>query len=113
MQAVNDYLATLFSLEGKTALVTGGGGGVGLMITRALVSAGAKAFIASRKLETCQAAAESLGDLPGSCEAMQCDLQTEEGVNQLAESIGERSDGLDILVNNSGRSWGAPLAQFP
>jgi len=113
MNPVNDYLATLFSLDGKTALVTGGGSGVGLMITRALVSAGAKVFIASRKLEACQAAAESLGDLPGSCEAMQSDLQTEEGVNQLAESIGERSDGLDILVNNSGRSWGAPLAQFP
>jgi len=113
MSTVSDYLASLFSLESKTALVTGGGSGVGLMITRALVSAGAKVFIASRKLEACQAAAENLAGLAGSCQPRQADLQTEDGVNQLAETIGEQTDRLDILVNNSGRSWGAPLAQFP
>ena len=83
MSTVSDYLVSLFSLEGKTALVTGGGSGVGLMITRTLVSAGAKVFIASRKLEACQAAAENLAGLAGSCVPLQADLQTEDGVNHL------------------------------
>jgi NAD(P)-dependent dehydrogenase (short-subunit alcohol dehydrogenase family) len=109
----NEYLDGLFNLQGKTALVTGGGGGIGLMISRALVSAGARVFIASRKLETCQQAAESMTELPGSCVALQADLQQEDGVKQLARDISEHSDRLDILVNNSGRSWGAPLEQFP
>jgi NAD(P)-dependent dehydrogenase (short-subunit alcohol dehydrogenase family) len=113
MTTINDYLGSLFSLKGKTALVTGGGGGIGLMITRALVTAGAKVFIASRKLDACQEAAESLQGLPGTCIPLQADLQQEEGVNGLAAAVGEQTDRLDILVNNSGRSWGAPLQSFP
>jgi len=113
MNTISDYLDSLFSLKGKTALVTGGGGGLGLIITHALVSAGAHVFIASRKLKACQQAADSLQDLPGSCVALQADLQHEDGVNGLAQDIAQRSDHLDILVNNAGRSWGAPLEQFP
>lgn len=113
MNAINDYLGALFSLKDKTALVTGGGGGLGLMITRALVSVGARVFIASRKLEALQQACGSLQGLAGSCVALQADLQHEEGVNRLAQDIAGRCDRLDILVNNSGRSWGAPLEQFP
>lgn len=113
MNTTNEYLGSLFSLTGKTALVTGGGGGIGLMITRALVSSGAKVFIASRKLEACQAAAATMKGLPGSCIALQADLQREEGVNHLAATIAEQTDKLDILINNSGRSWGAPLDTFP
>jgi len=110
---VNAYLGSLFSLKGRKALVTGGGGGIGLMISRALVSAGAEVYIASRKLETCEKAAAEMRDLPGKCIPLQADLQNEEGVNRLAERMGEHCDHLDILVNNSGRSWGAPLAEFP
>ena len=113
MNSVNHYLGTLFSLSGKTALVTGGGSGVGLMISRSLVSAGARVFIASRKLEACQSAAESMHGLPGSCHALQADLQSEAGVNALASAMEEQAGSLDILVNNSGRSWGAPLQEFP
>ena len=109
----NDYLAGLFSLQGKSALVTGGGSGVGWMITRALVSAGATVYIASRRLEACQQAAASLAHLPGTCIALHADLQHEAGVNALASTLAERTDRLNILVNNSGRSWGAPLQQFP
>ena len=113
MSSAKDYLDSLYNLEGKTALVTGGGTGIGLMISRALVSAGARVFIASRKLEACQQAAANLQDLPGSCIALQADLQQEEGVNALVQALSEHSDRLDILVNNSGRTWGAPLEQFP
>ncbi len=113
MSQVNEYLGALFDLSGRKALVTGGGGGVGLMISRALVSAGAEVYIASRKLEVCEQAAESMQDLAGQCIPLQADLQNEEGVNLLAQAMGEHCKQLDILVNNSGRSWGAPLEQFP
>jgi NAD(P)-dependent dehydrogenase (short-subunit alcohol dehydrogenase family) len=110
---VNDYLGALFGLQGRTALVTGGGTGLGLMITHALVAAGATVFIASRKLQVCQQACAALRDLPGSCVPLQADLQNEAGVNNLARTLAEQAGQLDILVNNSGRSWGAPLQQFP
>lgn len=113
MSQANDYLGSLFNLSGRKALVTGGGGGIGLMISRALVSAGAEVYIASRKLEACEKAAESMQGLAGKCIPLQADLQQEEGVNQLSQAMAEHCDQLDILVNNSGRSWGAPLEQFP
>jgi len=113
MSSINDYTASIFSLEGKTALVTGGATGIGYMITHALVSAGAKVYIASRKFDACQEAAESLADLPGSCIPYGADLATEAGVVSLAAFIAENESVLNILVNNSGRSWGAPFEQFP
>lgn len=113
MSNINEYTASLFSLEGKTALVTGGATGIGYMITHALVSAGAKVYIASRKFEACQKAAEDLADLPGSCIPFGADLSTEDGVISLAKFIADNESTLNILVNNSGRSWGAALDQFP
>ena len=113
MSSIQDYTASIFGLEGKTALVTGGSTGIGYMITHALVSAGAKVYIASRKLEACQKAAESLADLPGSCIPFAADLSAEAGVVSLAEFIAENESVLNILVNNSGRSWGAAFEQFP
>ena len=113
MTTINEYTNSLFSLEGKTALVTGGATGIGLMITHALVAAGARVYIASRKLEACQAAADGLSNLPGECIAFAADLATEEGVMSLAAFIKEHEETLDILVNNSGRSWGASYEQFP
>jgi NAD(P)-dependent dehydrogenase (short-subunit alcohol dehydrogenase family) len=113
MSTINEYTASIFSLEGKTALVTGGATGIGFMITHALVSAGAKVYIASRKFEACQKAAESVAALPGICVPFATDLATEDGVVSLAKFIDENESRLDILVNNSGRSWGAAFEEFP
>lgn len=113
MSAINDYTASIFSLEGKTALVTGGATGIGYMITHALVSAGARVYIASRKFAACQQAAESLADLPGSCIPFGADLATEAGVISLSEFITVNESVLNILINNSGRSWGATFEKFP
>jgi NAD(P)-dependent dehydrogenase (short-subunit alcohol dehydrogenase family) len=110
---IDRYLGALFGLKGKTALVTGGAGGVGLMLSRALVRAGARVYIASRKLAACEATAAELGELPGECIPFGADLATEDGVVALAGFIREREPRLHILVNNSGRTWGAPYAQFP
>jgi NAD(P)-dependent dehydrogenase (short-subunit alcohol dehydrogenase family) len=102
----------LFSVEGKTAVVTGGSRGVGLMIARGLVEAGAEVVISSRKLEPLEAAAAELAEI-GECTAVQADLSSQEGAVALAAAVGERFDRLDVLVNNAGANWGAPLEDYP
>jgi NAD(P)-dependent dehydrogenase (short-subunit alcohol dehydrogenase family) len=102
----------LFDVSGKTALVTGGGRGIGLMIARGLVQAGAQVVIASRKADDLEAAAAELR-ADGDCEAIQADLSTPEGAGALAEAVRAKWPALHILVNNSGASWGAPLEEFP
>lgn len=103
---------SLFDVSGKTALVTGGGRGIGLMIARGLVQAGVRVVIASRKAEDLEAAAAELRG-SGECEAIPADLSTPEGAGALAEAVRARFDALHILVNNSGATWGAPLEEFP
>jgi NAD(P)-dependent dehydrogenase (short-subunit alcohol dehydrogenase family) len=105
-------LDQLFSVAGKTALVTGGGRGLGLMMTEALVASGAKVYIASRNLEVCEKVAAELGG-EGHCIGLSADLSTEEGVVALANELKSREDSLHILVNNSGVARGAPLEEFP
>jgi NAD(P)-dependent dehydrogenase (short-subunit alcohol dehydrogenase family) len=102
----------LFSVEGKVALVTGGSRGIGLMIARGFVEAGARVYISSRKAEDCQAAAAELSK-QGVCVALPADLSTEAEARRLAEEIAAREPALHVLVNNAGANWGAPLAEFP
>jgi NAD(P)-dependent dehydrogenase (short-subunit alcohol dehydrogenase family) len=102
----------LFSVEGKTAVVTGGSRGVGLMIARGLVEAGAEVLISARKLEPLEAAAVELAQV-GKCAALQADLSSQEGAVALAAAVRERFDQLDILVNNAGASWGEPIDSYP
>ena len=106
---------TLFSLQGKTALVTGGATGIGRMAAEALVRAGARVLIASRKAEACEAVAAELNamDAPGHAEGFGGDVATSEGIDALVSDIKRRTDTLDILMNNAGVSWGAPMGQFP
>jgi NAD(P)-dependent dehydrogenase (short-subunit alcohol dehydrogenase family) len=108
-------ISRLFSVSGKNALITGGATGVGAMIAEALVSGGAKVFIASRKGEACEAAAAHLNSLglEGSAEGFAGDVGNEEAILALAAEVGKRTDKLHILVNNAGISWGAPFADFP
>lgn len=109
------YLNSLFSVEGKTALVTGGATGIGRMMAEALVQCGARVLICSRKGEHCEAVAQQLNalDAPGSAEGFGADLATEAGVEQVANEIGKRTDRLHILANNAGATWGADYETFP
>ncbi|HLX51587.1 MAG TPA: SDR family oxidoreductase [Streptosporangiaceae bacterium] len=102
----------LFSLSGKTAVVTGGTRGIGLMIARGLLEAGARVYISSRKPEGCAAAEQELSRY-GSVTAIPANLSTEEECSRLASEVGQRERSLNILVNNAGATWGAPLEEFP
>jgi NAD(P)-dependent dehydrogenase (short-subunit alcohol dehydrogenase family) len=102
----------LFDVSGKTALVTGGSRGIGLMIARGLVQAGARVIISSRKADDVAAAARELAPA-GDCEAIVGDISTPDGALALADATRERFPALDILVNNAGVTWGASLEDFP
>jgi len=104
--------ANLFSLDGKTALVTGGGRGIGAMFAEGLLGAGARVIISSRRREQLDEAVKEMAGI-GPIEAVAADLSTEEGCLGLAEAVGQRTERLDILVNNAGATWGAPIAEFP
>jgi NAD(P)-dependent dehydrogenase (short-subunit alcohol dehydrogenase family) len=104
-------VSDLFSIEGKKALVTGGSRGIGLMIARGFVEAGARVYISSRKADVCEEAAAELSKV-GECVALPANLSTEEGCRGLADAVAAREGSLSILVNNAGATWGAPMAEF-
>jgi NAD(P)-dependent dehydrogenase (short-subunit alcohol dehydrogenase family) len=105
-------MSDLFDVSGRTALVTGGSRGIGLMIARGLVEAGARVIISSRKSADVQETARLLSEL-GDCEAIPGDISDPDGARALADATRERFGSLDILVNNAGAAWGAPLEEFP
>ncbi|PLP57082.1 3-oxoacyl-ACP reductase [Mesorhizobium loti] len=109
------YLEELFSVAGKTALVTGAATGIGRMAATALVLGGATVMIASRKGEDCTKVADELNALgaSGRAEGFAGDVSSEAGIAALVEAVKARADQLHILVNNAGVSWGAPLESFP
>jgi NAD(P)-dependent dehydrogenase (short-subunit alcohol dehydrogenase family) len=109
------YLDELFSVAGKTALVTGAATGIGRMAATALVNGGARVLIASRKGADCdRAAAEISGpETAGKAEGFTGDVGSEAGIAALVAEVRARTEKLDILINNAGTSWGAPFAEFP
>ena len=102
----------LFDLSGKTAVVTGGTRGIGLMIARGLLQAGARVYISARKPEGCAAAEQELSAY-GPVHAIPANVATEEECLRLAAEVGQREQSLHVLVNNAGATWGAPLEEFP
>ena len=106
-------MSDLFSIQGKTALVTGGSRGIGFMIASQFLAAGAaRVYICARRAEACRAAAAELSRL-GDCVAVPCDVGTAEGVETLASTIEAAEQRLHILVNNAGIAWGAPFDTHP
>ena len=102
----------LFSVKGKVVLVTGGSRGIGAMIARGFAEGGAKVYISARKEAEVAQTAAALSE-KGTCIGIPADLSTEAGCKGLADAIAAREPKLDVLVNNAGANWGAPLAEFP
>ena len=102
----------LFSLKGKTAIVTGGAIGLGRQMAIGLAETGADIVICSRKLEKCEEAAHEIRSLGVRALALRCDLTRAEEVDQGVKETLKEFGKIDILVNNSGRTWGAPVEEL-
>lgn len=103
----------LFRLDGKTAIVTGGGRGLGEYMAKGYSEAGANLVLCSRKREACEEVAEELRDGGGEAVAFRCDVSQLEDIEAVVEGTIEEFGTVDILVNNSGTSWGAPPEEMP
>jgi NAD(P)-dependent dehydrogenase (short-subunit alcohol dehydrogenase family) len=102
----------LFSLKGRTALITGGSRGIGRMIAEGFLAQGARVYISARKAAACDQTAKELSAF-GHCVSLPADVSTVEGAHKLVEAYAKHEGSLDILVNNAGAAWGAPYAEFP
>lgn len=105
-------MQNLFDVQGKVALVTGGSRGIGYMIAQGLLQQGAKVYIVSRKLAQCQQAAETLQAF-GDVYALSADLSDVEQIESFVQQFKQHESHLDLLVNNAGATWGAPLGEYP
>ncbi|GHI93072.1 SDR family oxidoreductase [Streptomyces olivaceus] len=104
--------ADLFDLKGKNALVTGGTRGIGMMIARGLLQAGARVVVSSRKADACAEAQRQLSEF-GDVQAFPADLSKYDECRRLADLVRADTERLDILVNNAGAMWREPLETFP
>lgn len=108
----NLEIPNLFSVKGKTVLITGGSRGIGLMMASTFVKNGAKVYISSRNAAVCAAVEAELSKI-GDCIAIPADLSTEEGGQKLIQEFASREDSLDVLINNAGANWSAPFKEYP
>ncbi len=102
-----------FSLRDKVSIVTGGGRGLGTAIVHALAQAGSNIVICSRKIEKCEAEADSVRRLGVQCAATKCDITSPDEVQNLVRFALSEFGRIDVLVNNAGATWGAPVLDYP
>jgi 2-deoxy-D-gluconate 3-dehydrogenase len=104
----------LFSVKDKVVIVTGGSRGIGEMIAAGFVANGARVYISSRKQQACDATAARLQETyGGQCHSIPADLSTLDGIDKFTDAFKQREERLDVLINNAGVAWGAPLEEFP
>ncbi|BDG48230.1 MULTISPECIES: SDR family oxidoreductase [Parageobacillus] len=107
------HVLDLFKITGKTAIVTGGGRGLGEQIAVGLAEAGANVVVCSRKVEACEQVREKLEKLGVKSLALQCDVTNPDDVQRVVQAAVDEFGRIDILVNNSGATWGAPAEEMP
>lgn len=103
----------LFDLTGRTAIVTGGGTGLGRQMAEALGDLGATLVLCARKVERCEEAAAELGARGVRAIGLRCDVRDPEDVRQVVERAVGELGGVDVLVNNAGTVWGASPEEMP
>ncbi|MBU8906098.1 SDR family oxidoreductase [Desertibacillus haloalkaliphilus] len=103
----------LFDLTGKVALITGGGRGLGKQMAEAYADAGCDIIVCSRKLENCEDTAAALKEKGVRTKAFACDVTNEEDVDRVVQEVIEEFGKIDVLVNNSGATWGADVEEMP
>jgi NAD(P)-dependent dehydrogenase (short-subunit alcohol dehydrogenase family) len=107
------HIKQLFDLTGKVAIVTGGGRGLGQQIAEGFAEAGANVVVCSRRIEACVEVSEGLKKLGVDSLALKCDVTNPEDVNHVVNETLEKFGRIDILVNNSGATWGALVEEMP
>lgn len=107
------HVSELFSLKGKVAIITGGGRGLGEQIAIGFAEAGANVVVCSRRVEACEEVSGKLKEIGVESLALKCDITNPEDVKNVVEQTVEKFGRIDILVNNSGASWGAPAEEMP
>jgi NAD(P)-dependent dehydrogenase (short-subunit alcohol dehydrogenase family) len=103
---------TLFDLSGRIAIVTGGSIGLGRQMAEGLAEMGANLVLCARKKERCEQAAEELKKLGVETLAMACDVKNSDQIRRVVEGTMSRFGRIDILINNAGTSWGAPVEEM-
>ena len=103
----------LFDLSGKVAMISGGGDGIGQAMATGLAEAGADVVVFSRRLEKCQEVAHEIETIGTRALALQCDITREDDVERVVTQTIKKFNQIDILVNNSGRAWGATPEEIP
>jgi NAD(P)-dependent dehydrogenase (short-subunit alcohol dehydrogenase family) len=105
----------LFSVQGKTVVITGGSRGIGAMMARGFLENGADVYITARKIHELQATCEQLNQqgYSGKCVAIPCDLSELEGIKAFVAEFNQHETKLDVLINNAGAVWGAEISDFP
>jgi len=103
----------LFNLHGKVALVSGGGDGIGRAMATALAEAGSDIVIFSRRIEKCEEVAHEIEAIGVRTMALQCDITREADVHRMVMQTVKEFKQIDILINNSGRTWGASPEEIP
>jgi NAD(P)-dependent dehydrogenase (short-subunit alcohol dehydrogenase family) len=106
-------MSALFDLSGRTAIVTGGGSGIGRQMAEGLAEAGANLVLCARKAERCEQAAAELEGLGVRALGLGCDVRDPEQVKRVVETTVAELGRVDVLVNNAGTVWGAAPEEMP
>jgi NAD(P)-dependent dehydrogenase (short-subunit alcohol dehydrogenase family) len=102
----------LFDLTGRVAIVTGGSIGLGRQMAEGLAEMGADLVLCARKQERCHQAAEELQQLGVKAIALGCDVKNPDSIQEMVEATLRQYGRIDVLINNAGISWGAPVEEM-